>query len=195
MGRGNLFDWLMLAVAVYILFCGITGKGKGFYQMDGVKEGCEKKLRKFMQRDYIFIGVTMLINAASMLTRGFLYEQVQVADTAKYEWVAKTDLGAWAFLTPKLLNNISYAGLILCLAGIFGMVIMIRKNTDKEAAEKARRERAEAAGRTSGGTAGSGGHILPTAAFDFDEPEAPAEGYMPAEGDMPAENTGDDKAE
>jgi hypothetical protein len=151
----NLFDIVMLAMGVYVLYAGITGKGK-FYAMDNIKEGMEKKFKSTMRKCYTGLGIVMLLNSCVSFLQSYLYT---VKDG---EVVAKQDLGSWAFLTPTLFNVLIYVFLGLTIVGIVLMAVLMRRFVDKEAEKRARTEPDPRAQRQAG-------HTLPVDAFDFDD--------------------------
>lgn len=168
----SLFDLLMVCFGVYVLYAGITGKGR-MYIVENIKEGMEEKLKKLMRKLYIALGIVMIINAGATLVKNtfYAYEEVTPAtETAQavYEWVSKKDLGAFSFLTVKALDVISYVFLGISLVAIVLLFVFIRKMTDKNAPRKA----PDPAKGPEG--ARQAGHVLPVSAFEFED-EAPAE--------------------
>lgn len=169
----SMFDYILLAIGVYVLYSGISGKGR-LYNVENLKEGMEKKFKSTMRKLYIGLGAVMSLNAgASLLKTGF-YEMKEITaatETAKatYDWVLQEgkSLGAFSFLTPKALDIITYVLLGLSMALIVLMIIAIRKLTNKPAPGQGKSS-AQGGARSSC----QSGHILPTSAFDFDdEPE------------------------
>ena len=57
----SMFDWLLLAISVYVLYAGIVGKGR-LYSVENIKEGKEEEFKKLSQKIYIFLGIAMIIN-------------------------------------------------------------------------------------------------------------------------------------
>ena len=160
-GSFAMFDWLLLAVSFYVLYSGIVGKGK-LYSVENIKEGMEEEFRKFSQKIYIYLGITMIINSGATLLRN--YVSPIDATTTDATAVAQTiDLGAFSFLTPKVLNIISIAALILTLALIVLLIVKMRKYIDKDAQSKAKQS-----------TAARSGSSMPTSAFNFDEEDKKA---------------------
>jgi len=163
----SLFDILLLAISAYVLYAGITGKGR-LYNVENIKEGMEEEFKAMTRKLYIVLGSIMIINSAASLLRGALYayeETAAATDTtaAVYEWVAKKDLGSFSFLTPTVLGVISYVALGITLALIVLLIIKMRKYTDKEAAAK---KKAAAGGAS---CSRNGGCVLPKSAFEFDD--------------------------
>jgi hypothetical protein len=111
----SLFDMLLLAISVYVLYAGITGKGR-LYNVDNIKKGMEEAFKSLTRKLYIALGIAMIINSGASLLRGvfYSYEEVTAATdstSAVYDWVAQKDLGAFSFLTPKVFSIISYVAL------------------------------------------------------------------------------------
>lgn len=160
----SLFDIMLLAIAAYVLYAGIVGKGR-LYAVDNIKEGMEEKFKAMSRKFYIALGVFMLLNSGSSLTRGLLYKQVVTAATettaASAAWEPKMDLGQFAFMTPKVFDYISYIALGITLALIVLLVVLMRKYTDKDAAKK---RAAAAAGKPQ-----QNPNSLPRSAFEFDD--------------------------
>lgn len=78
-----MFDWL-LAVSFYVLYAGIVGKGK-LYSVENIKEGMEEEFKALSRKIYIFLGIAMVINSASLLRNTFYaYQEITPAtETAK----------------------------------------------------------------------------------------------------------------
>ena len=162
-----MFDWLLLAISVYVLYAGIVGKGR-LYSVENIKEGKEKEFKSLAQKIYIFLGIAMVINSGASLMRSSVYTYQEITpatETAKAvgEWVANRDLGAFAFLTPQVLDIISYAALAVTLGLIVFLVIKMRGYMDKEAQAK----KAAAAKPASNSS-------MPSSAFNFDEDDKKA---------------------
>lgn len=163
----SLFDLLLLAMGGYVLFAGITGKGK-LYAADNVKEGMEEKFQKTMRTIYLCLGGAMMLNSVLSLLTSTLYTSkviTEATDTAQavYEIVPAFELGFWSFLTPELLTILLYVCMAAIVALIVLMILKLRKFTDKT-------KRASAPAQSSR----QAGHVLPVDAFDFDEPEKSA---------------------
>ncbi len=164
----SLFDLLLLAISVYVLYAGITGKGR-LYNVENIKEGKEEEFKNYMRKLYIWLGIAMVINSGASLLKGTFYtyqETVAATDTTAgvYEWVMTKELGAFSFMSAKVFDIISYTALIITIALIVFLVIKMRKYTDK----------AKEAERRSGGSSGAscarnGGCVLPSSAFEFDD--------------------------
>ncbi len=162
-GSLAMFDWLLLAISVYVLYSGIVGKGK-LYSVDNIKEGMEEEFKALSRKIYIFLGIAMVINSGASLLRGtfYTYQEVTPAtDTAAavYDWVATKDLGALSFLTPTVFDIISYVALAVTLGLIVLLVVKMRKYVDKEAQAK----------KSAGASCSRGGCGMPASAFNFDE--------------------------
>ena len=166
-GSFAMFDWLLLAVSVYVLYSGIVGKGK-LYSVENIKEGMEEEFKQLSRKIYIFLGIAMVINSAASLLRNSFYAYKEITpatETAKavYNWVALKDLGAFSFLTPVAFDIISYIALAMTMGLIVFLVVKMRKYIDKNAQTKAKQS-----------TASRGGSSMPTSAFDFDEEDKKA---------------------
>jgi hypothetical protein len=168
-GSTSLFDLLLLAISVYVLYAGITGKGR-LYTIENIKEGKETEFKALMRKLYIVLGILMTINSGASLLKGMYYtyqETVAATDTtgAVYEWVMTKDLGAFSFMTARAFDIVSWVALAFTLALIVVLVVFMRRYTDKE----------KEAAKKSGGSAGSaacarkGGCVLPSSAFEFEE--------------------------
>lgn len=159
----SLFDMMLLAIAVYVLYAGIVGKGR-LYNAENIKEGMEEKFKSLTRKIYIFLGVAMVINSGASLTRGLLYSQVltEATDTtaAFYTWEPKVELGRFSFMTPTVFNIISYVALGITLVLIVFLVLKMRQFTDKDAAKK----RAAESGKPQ-----QSATTLPRSAFEFDD--------------------------
>ena len=157
-----MFDWLLLAVSVYVLYSGIVGKGK-LYSVENIKEGMQEEFKVLSRKIYIFLGIAMVINSAASLLRNtfYAYQEITPAtETAKavYGWVTIKELGAFSFLTAPVFDIISYVALALTLGLIVFLVVKMRKYVDKTAQSKA-----------SQGPAARSGSSMPSSAFNFDE--------------------------
>lgn len=167
-----MFDLLLLAMGAYVLFAGITGKGR-LYATENVKKGMEEAFRKTMRKIYLALGIVMVLNSVFSLLMTQLYttQLTEATDTAAatVEYVPKVaDMGFWRFLTPTVLLTLTYVCMGLIVALIVLMVIKLRKFTDRTAP----RSSATQQGRQAG-------HVLPVDAFEFDEPEEPASDRKP----------------
>lgn len=166
----SLFDYMMLAIGVYVLVAGIRGKGR-LYSVDNIKEGMEEAFMRIMRKLYIALGIIMTFSGVISILKYvfYAYEEVIPATetmTAGFDWVLKPgmDLGVFRFLTIPVINIITYVCSGLSIVGIVIMIIATRKMTDKNAAaRRAEQSRTEADRRQVG-------HTLPVSAFDFDEP-------------------------
>jgi len=153
----SLFDLLLLAMGVYVLFSGITGKGK-MYENENLKEGVEAQFKKTMRIVFSVLGVLMLLNGIFPLLSGLLYTAEVSADGASVEYIANFDLSDWSWVTYELLNTLSIVFFALTIAGIVGMFIVMNKFIDKDASKK----RAANDPRRSG-------QAMPNSAFDFED--------------------------
>lgn len=166
MGTIGLFDLLLIAMGAYVLFAGVTGKGK-LYNVDNLKEGMEVKFKKTMRVLFIVIGLSMLLNSLSAVCKNLLYDYSVVsgsveANDAVYDFVLKEGMEQWNWATPTLFDVLVYIFMGISVVTIVLMVIAIRKMTDKNAPSKAKQEANAQAARQVG-------HTLPVDAFDFDE--------------------------
>ena len=160
-----MFDWLLLAISVYVLYAGIVGKGR-LYSVENIKEGQEEAFKALSRKIYIFLGIAMVINSGASLLRSTFYTYQEVTPAtgttaAVYDMVATRDLGAFSFLTPEVFNIISYVALALTMGLIVLLVVKMRKFVDKNAQAK----KSAAAGPAKGGSS------MPSSAFNFDEDE------------------------
>ena len=168
-GTFAMFDWLLLAVSVYVLYSGIVGKGK-LYSVENIKEGMEEDFRKLSRKIYIYLGIAMVINSAASLLRNtfYIYQATTPAtETAKavYKWklIEGKSLGAFSFLTAQVFDIVSYVALALTLGLIVLLVVKMRKYIDKDAQAKASQNAKK-------GPSSS----MPSSAFNFDEDDKSA---------------------
>lgn len=163
-GSFAMFDWLLLAISVYVLYAGIVGKGK-LYSVENIIEGKEEEFKALSRKIYIFLGITMVINSGASLLRSNFYSYTEVTaatDTtaAVYEWTASKSLGVFSFLTTTVLDITSYVALALTLGLIVFLVVKMRKYVDKNAQAK----------KSGGASCSRGGcNSMPSSAFNFDE--------------------------
>lgn len=158
----SLFDLLMLGMGLYVLFAGITGKGR-LYAADNVKKGLEQKFKKTLRIIFLCLGAFMTLNGVASLLLGMLYTSKVVQEAtettaAVYEVVPTMELGGWSFLTPELLQTLMTVFLITTIALVIVLFIIIRKFIDRNAP----RQRQNADPRQAG-------HVLPVSAFEFDD--------------------------
>ncbi len=163
-GSFTLFDWMLLAVSVYVLYAGIVGKGR-LYSVENIKEGKEEEFKAFSRKVYIFLGISMVINSGASILRNSYYSYeavIPATDTTPtvFEWVAVKDLGIFSFLTTTVLDIISYVALATTLGLIVLLVVKMRKYIDKTAQSKKGAGAANARGAA---------NTLPTSAFEFDD--------------------------
>ncbi|HWQ05952.1 MAG TPA: hypothetical protein VN453_01970 [Feifaniaceae bacterium] len=161
----SLFDMMLLAIAVYVLYAGIVGKGR-IYSLENIKEGMEAQYIAMSRKFYIALGISMLLNSGASLLRGVFYEQVVTAATettaASSVWETKIEMGQFSFMTPEVFNIISYVALGITLVLIVLLVILMRKYMDKDAAKK----KAAASGAQR-----QNPNAMPRSAFEFDDEE------------------------
>lgn len=155
-----LFDLILMAMAVYILIGGISGKGK-LLKADNIKEGKEEEFRKYSRIVYIVLGCVMLIHSATTSVQNLLY----VYDPESQSIVAATDSGLANAISYDLLRVISIIFFALTIIALIVLIVLMRKYTDKEKAKQ------KASGTQN---ERQKGHILPVDAFDFDEEETEA---------------------
>ncbi len=163
----SLFDYLLLAMGVYVLVAGIRGKGR-LYNVENIKKGMEETFIQTMRKLYIALGAVMTFNGLISLVKYVFYSYEEVIPatetmTAGYDWVPLRDLGSFSFLTIPTINIITYVCTGLAIAGIVVMIVVTRKMTDKDAAAR-RAEQYKGAD-----AAKQAGHILPVSAFDFED--------------------------
>lgn len=166
----SMFDYVLLAMGVYVLVAGIRGKGR-LFAFENIKEGMEERFSKIMRRIYIVLGAVMTLNGLISVAKYsfYSYEEVIPATetmTAGYDWVLKRDLGPLSFLTMPVINVLTYVCTGLSIAGLVTLIIVTRKMTDKTAAGKRAQQTQSAA------AAKQAGHTLPVSAFDFEEDDA-----------------------
>ncbi len=163
-GSLSLFDWLLLAMSVYVLYAGATGKGR-LYSVENIKEDKQEEFKKFSQRIYIFLGITMILNSGTSILRSYIYPAD--ATTGAAATTPQIDLGVFSFLTSSVLNIISIVALVVTLGLIVVLIVMMRKFVDKEAQAKAK------SGQGSSSSCARGGcnNTLPSSAFEFDDEE------------------------
>ena len=172
---GILYYAILLGMGVYVLWAGITGKGK-LYAGDNIKEGMEEKFRKTMRRIYLALGAAMTLNGVVSALSDLLYT-VEIVEEATEttpqvtQVVPRIDLGAFSFLTPGVLSVLTFVCMGLVIALIVVMIVVMRRFTDRNARRSA----------PAGQPDRQAGHVLPVDAFEFDdgeddgEPEAPAD--------------------
>lgn len=158
----SLFDMLLLAMGVYVLVAGITGKGK-MYTADNIKKGMEEKFKKTLRILFLCLGIFMILNSVSSLLMGMLYTSQVVQEAtettaAVYEVVPAVELGGWSFLTPELLTTLMYVFMGVTIALVVALIFIIRKFVDKNAPRQRQ-----------GNDPRQAGHVLPVDAFEFDD--------------------------
>ena len=158
----GLFDWMLLAISVYVLYAGIVGKGR-LYTVENIKEGKEEEFKQFSRKIYIVLGIAMIINSGASVLRSQFYAYQEITPAAGtvqavYDWVTLKDLGAFSFMTPQAFDIVSYVALAITLGLIVWLVVKMRQYTDKEAQAK-RAAEAKPASSSS----------MPSSAFNFDD--------------------------
>ena len=162
----SMFDYILLAMGIYVLVSGIRGKGR-LFTAENIKEGMEEKFMKTMRILYIVLGVVMTINGGVSLIKYNFYIFTPATETTAAVWTPTANLGAFSFLTVPVLNVLTYVCMGLCLLCIVSRLVAIRKMTDKNApARKAAAENPTQQAQA----ARQAGHVLPVSAFEFDEP-------------------------
>ncbi|MDO4564197.1 MAG: hypothetical protein Q4C04_01105 [Clostridia bacterium] len=68
-----LFILFLGAIAVYVLYAAISGKGR-LYNADFIKEALKAKFHKVMRLMYLALGLVMLLEAAVMAGQTYLFE-------------------------------------------------------------------------------------------------------------------------
>ena len=157
-GSFAMFDWLLLAISVYVLYSGIVGKGK-LYSVENIKEDKQEEFKAFSRKIYIFLGITMIINSGASLLSSYLYP---VAATAQEASATEPiiDLGAFSFLTPSVFRIITVVALVVTLGLIVFLIVKMRKYIDKNTQAK-----------KSDAAKPGGGSSMPSSAFNFDDDE------------------------
>lgn len=74
----DFFSLIMIAMALYVLVGGITGKGK-LYAVDGVPEEKQPKFKKWLRIIYLVMGLFMALNTGLSYMRDQMYTYVPVA--------------------------------------------------------------------------------------------------------------------
>ncbi len=152
-----LFDVILMAMAVYILVGGISGKGK-LLKADNIKEGKEEEFKKYSRITYIVLGCTMLLHSLITTVQNLVY----VYDPEAKSFVATKPSGLTDAISYELFRAFGIAFFVLTIAALVVLIVLMRKYTDpekmKQNAGAAQNERQK-------------GHILPVDAFDFDEDE------------------------
>lgn len=157
----SIFDIFMAVIAAYVLISAIIGSGRIFI-VQNVKEGREEIVQKGQRWFYLVIGLVMLINAICSMLMSYFYE-VQVIDNA-YFYVPKHDMGSFSYLTSAFLSTTTFVCMGIALLTILGLVIFIRKNTDRtkrgeNVYQKAKKKK-------------NAEPPMPSGAFDFDDESA-----------------------
>ena len=172
-----LFDLVLMAMAVYILIGGISGKGK-LLKADNIKEGKEEEFKKYSRIIYIALGCSMFLHSFCTFVQNILY----VYDADAQDFVAASASGLASVFSYQFLRVISISFFVLTIAALIVLIIMMRKYTDPEKAKQqgnaAQNDRQK-------------GHILPVDAFDFEEEESvldPVEEPLETEEDEEEEN-------
>ena len=163
-----MFDWLLLAISAYVLYAGITGKGR-LYNVENIKEGKEQEFKDLSRKIYIYLGIAMVVNSGASLLRSTLYTYQEITPAtdsaaAVYDMVATRDLGSFAFLTPTVFNIVSYVALAITLGLIVLLVVKMRKYVDKDAQAK----------KSTAASPAKSSSSMPSSAFNFDEEDKTA---------------------
>lgn len=69
-----LFIIFLLAIAAYVLYAAIVGKGR-LYNAEFIKEELKAKFHKVLRLLYLTLGIVMLLETLVMVGQGYLYEQ------------------------------------------------------------------------------------------------------------------------
>ena len=152
-----LFDFVLMAMAVYILIGAISGKGK-LFKADNIKEGKEEEFKKYSRIIYIALGCSMFLHSLVTTVQNLIY----VYDSDAQDFVPASSSGLANVFSYQFLRVISIAFFVLTIAALVVLIILMRKYTDPEKAKQ------------QGGAAVNErqkGHILPVDAFDFEEEE------------------------
>lgn len=72
MSSNLLFIVFLAAIAIYVLYAAITGKGK-LYNNEFIKEELKAKFHKFLRLCYTALGVFMLLETATMVGQQYLF--------------------------------------------------------------------------------------------------------------------------
>ena len=178
----NMFDLIMLAMGAYVLYAAITGRGR-LYAVENLKKDKADEFKKVMRRLYAVLGAVMMLNAAASLVKNGFYEMYEVtpateAARAVYAWKAREgmSLGAFSFLTTTVLDVLAYVFLGLSMAVIVGMIVYIRKVTEKRAPGQAQ------SGEQQKGASPfkQPAPRMPSSAFNYSAPAEPAAAEAPA---------------
>ncbi|MDO4492482.1 MAG: hypothetical protein Q4C53_01195 [Clostridia bacterium] len=152
---GGFFSLIMLAMSVYVLIGGITGKGK-LFAIENIKEGKEEQAKKTLRIIYAVTGLFMALNTAVGYLRDKMYGySVEAQAFVRTDFLPNVNIGY------KVLNVTSLVMLVITMAGVVAMFVSVNKFVDKNAA------RQQQGKGSSGGNAP--GSIFPKGAFDFDE--------------------------
>lgn len=78
-----LFVLFLFAIAIYVLYAAITGKGR-LYSAEFIKESMKEKFRKVMRLMYLALGIVMLLEAATMAGQQYLFKADNYVITSSY---------------------------------------------------------------------------------------------------------------
>ena len=151
----SFFDLVMIGLALYVFIAGVRGKGK-LYDTTNIKDGMEEKYVQTMRIFYLGLGLVMALNSVCSILMATLYTQGEDGG-----FVPARELGAFSFLTPKVLAILSYVMFGLIVVGVILMITTMRKFIDKE---KQTQQNSNTPRNSR-----QAGHTLPVDAFDFDE--------------------------
>ena len=180
----SLFDLIMLAMGVYVLYSAVTGKGR-LYAAENIRKEKKDDFLKTMRKLYAVLGVMMVLNAACSMVKNRLYELKEVVAAtetaaAQYEWtlIDGVNLGQFAFVTPTLLDVLTYVFLGLSLAVIIVMIVYLRKVSYKRGEAPQDEQNGEGGQQQQQRGSFFGGQqprpAMPSSAFHYTPPEAPA---------------------
>ena len=153
---GYLFDVFLLALAVYVIYSAISGKGR-LFDTTYIKDGKEDDFIKSTRIIYAVLGFFMILNSAISFVQDIFY----TVDSETGSYVLSKDLGALSFLTPKVISVLNIVFLAVILVLVVVLVIVSNKFTDKS-------KRPSGNGKTSSSSK-QAGHTLPVDAFEFEE--------------------------
>lgn len=146
-----ILDVIIAALGVYLLVSGIRGKGK-FYQVQQVKEENRAEYVKAAKKNFIIIGVALIVDGVMSALKEVLYE----SSADGMEQVAKTSIQI-----PYTVFEIT---VLAVLAVLIITVIRMNKLTKKYVVPNM----GNGEGQTGSGKPQTN-HVLPVSAFEFDE--------------------------
>ena len=95
----SIFDILLGAIGLYLLFAGIVGRGK-LYESEFVKEGKEEKRKLIIRVSCLVIGVLMVANFVVRLLNGYNKDSLNTVNTVLLIAMIVAFFVAMAFLRP-----------------------------------------------------------------------------------------------